>query len=149
MSAHGAHIRNYEEIRKATAEAWDLYSKLKKEIKIPSHRDLPSAFKNLDLCLTHALYLEAISEYLEEGGKSRGSYLVVDPKGEKPNEKLSDHWRFSLNAEGAFVQRKILEIYLDSNLEVKKKWVDVRPIPDEDTWFENVWNRYMRDEIIQ
>jgi len=43
----------------------------------------------------------------------------------------------------------ILEIYLDSNFEVKKKWVDVRPIPDEDTWFETVWNRYMRDEIIQ
>jgi len=43
----------------------------------------------------------------------------------------------------------ILEIYLDSNFEVKKKWVDVRPIPGEDTWFENVWNRYMRDEIIQ
>lgn len=149
MSAHGAHIRSYEEIRQATAEAWDLYSKLKKEIKIPSHRDLSSAFKNLDLCLTHALYLEAISEYLEKGGKSRGSYLVVDPKGEKPNEKLGDYWKFSLNAEGAFVQRKILEIYLDSNFEVKKKWVDVRPIPDEDTWFENVWNRYMRDEIIQ
>ncbi len=149
MSAHGAHIRNHEEIKQATAEAWELYSRLKKGIKVPSHKDLPSAFKNLDLCLTHALYLEAIKEYLEKGGKSRGSYLVMDPDGEKPNEKLSDDWRYSLNEEGAFVQKKILEIYLDSNFEVKKRWVDVRPIPDEDTWFENVWNRYMKDEIVQ
>ena len=149
MSAHGAHIRSYEEIKQATAEAWGLYSSLKKGVKIPSPRDLPSVFKNRDLCLTHALYLEAISEYLEKGGKSRGSYLVMDPKGERPSEKLGDDWKFSLNEEGAFVQRRILEIYLDSNLEVKKRWVDVRPIPDEDTWFENVWNRYMKDEIIQ
>jgi len=117
-------------------------------MRIPFPRDLPAAFENLDLCLTHALYLEAIGEYLEKGGKSRGSYLVMDPQGEKPNKELSDDWKFSLNEEDAFVEKKILEIYLDGDFNVKKQWVDVRPIPDEDTWFETVWNKYMRDEII-
>jgi succinate dehydrogenase/fumarate reductase flavoprotein subunit len=149
MSACGAHIRDYEEVQKATTEAWKLYWRLRNEMKIPSNRDLPAAFKNLDLCLTHALYLEAIREYLEKGGKSRGSYLVIDPHGEKPSKELGDGWGFSLNEAGAFVDKKILEISLHPNFDVQKRWVDIRPIPDEDIWFEKIWNRYMNDEIIQ
>lgn len=149
VSACGAHIRNYGDVKQAIVDAWELYSKLTKELKISSPEDLPAAFRNLDLCLTHALYLEAIGEYLEKGGKSRGSYLVMDTQGEKPNKELSDEWKFSLNKENAFVDEKILEICLDDSFNVKKQWIDVRPIPDEDTWFENVWNNYMKDEIIR
>ena len=28
------------------------------------------------------------------------------------------------------------------------EWVPVRPLPKEDTWFENVWNAFMQDKII-
>lgn len=149
MSACGAHIRSYELAEKATVDAWKLYWELRNDLKIPSQRDLPAAFKNLDLCLTHALYLEAIREYLEKGGKSRGSYLVLSPEGEKPSNELGEDWRFSLSEAGAFVDSKILELYLDPNFEVQKRWVDVRPVPAEDTWFETIWNRYMKDEIIR
>jgi hypothetical protein len=118
-------------------------------MKIVSSQNLPAAFKNLDLCLTHALYLEAIGEFLKKGGKSRGSYLVMDPNGEKPNKEMSDDWKFSFNEDEAFVNDKILEIYLDKDFNVEKQWVDIRPIPEEDLWFENVWNRYMKDEIVR
>jgi len=148
MSAHGAHIRNHADVKRAITDAWELYSRLKSAMKIPSPQDLPTAFRNLDLCLTHALYLEAIGEYLERGGRSRGSYVVMDPGGEKPCAEMSDDWRFSLNEEDAFVDKKILEICLEEDFSVKKQWVDVRPIPEENTWFENVWNKYMRDEIV-
>ena len=149
MSACGAHIRSQEKINEAVEKGWELYEKLKAEMKIPSAKNLPAAFKNLDLCLTHVFYLEAIKEYLEKGGKSRGSYLVMDANGEKPNEELDDEWKFSLNEEETFVNKKILEIYLDEKFNIQKKWVDVRPIPDEDSWFENVWNKFLRDEIIK
>jgi len=82
MSACGAHIRSLEKVKSAIQEAWDLYLKMKNEMKIASAKELPAAFRNFDLCLTHALYLEAIAEYLEKGGKSRGSYLVMDSSGE-------------------------------------------------------------------
>jgi hypothetical protein len=72
----------------------------------------------------------------------------MDPEGEKPNEALGEEWRFSLSEPDAFVSRNILEISLDAEFNVRKEWVDVRPIPDEDTWFENVWNKYLRDEIV-
>lgn len=149
MSACGAPVRHPEKVKEAIDEAWALYFRLKKKIKVSSVKEIPEAFKNLDLCLTHVLYLEAIGEYLEKGGKSRGSYLVVDPEGEKPGEALGDEWKFCLNPEDAFVDQKILEIYLDESARVKKQWVDVRPIPEEETWFENVWNEYRKDEIVK
>jgi succinate dehydrogenase/fumarate reductase flavoprotein subunit len=149
MSACAAPVRTPEKVKEAIKEAWSLYFRLKKEIKVSSAKELPAAFKNLDLCLTHALYLEAIGEYLEKGGKSRGSYLVMDPEGEKPCEALGDEWKFSLNQEDAFVNQKILQIYLDENAKVNKQWVDIRPIPQEDTWFENVWNAYLKDEVVK
>ncbi|MBD3289739.1 FAD-binding protein [candidate division KSB1 bacterium] len=149
MSSNGAHIRNHTQVRAATRDARQLYSRLKNEFKISSAADLPEAFRNLDLCLTHMLYLEAIDEYLDKGGKSRGSYLVMDAGGEKPCPELDDEWKFTLNKEEDIVNNKILEISLSKNLAVKKEWVAVRPIPEEEIWFENIWNKYMRDEIIQ
>jgi succinate dehydrogenase/fumarate reductase flavoprotein subunit len=149
MSACAAPVRTPEKVKEAIKEAWSLYSRLRKEIKVSSAKELPAAFKNLDLCLTHALYLEAIGEYLEKGGKSRGSYLVMDPEGEKPCEALGDEWKFSLNQEDAFVNQKILQIYLDENAKVNKQWVDIRPIPQDETWFENVWNAYRQDRIVK
>ncbi|MDH5707435.1 MAG: FAD-binding protein, partial [Candidatus Aminicenantes bacterium] len=148
MSACGAHIRDPQKVKKAIQVAWAQYSSLKRKMKVSSAEQLPDAFRNLDLCLTHALYLEAIGEYLEKGGRSRGSYLVLDPKGEKPCPQLGDEWTFSLNENDAFVDQKILEIYLDEGAKAKKQWVDIRPIPQEDTWFENVWNDYLKGKII-
>lgn len=149
MSACGAHIRSLEKVNEAVEQAKELFEKLKTTNKIPSKKNLPAAFKNIDLCLTHIFYLEAIKEYLRKDGKSRGSYLVMDGDGKKPNDKISDEWKFSLNEEDVFVNQKILEISLDEKFNVQKNWVDVRPIPDEDTWFENVWNKFLKDEIIK
>jgi len=149
MSACGAHIRSADKVKPAIQQAWELYSKMKKEMKIASAKKLPAAFRNLDLCLTHALYLEAIAEYLEKGGKSRGSYLVMDSSVEKPCDQLGDEWKFSLNQADDFVNQKILEISLDDQFNVIKQWIDVRPIPQEDSWFENVWNEFMKDNIVR
>jgi len=149
MSACGALVRDPEKIKGAITKAWDLYIKMKKEMRIPSSKELPDAFKNMDLCLTHALYLEAIGEYLDKGGQSRGSYLVLNPEGETPCSELGDEWRFRLNEKDAEVNKNILELFLDENGKVKKKWVAVRPIPQEDLWFENIWNLYLDDDVIR
>jgi succinate dehydrogenase/fumarate reductase flavoprotein subunit len=150
MSEAGAHIREKSRVESAVKAAWDQYRRMRQAVRVESCNQLPAAFRNLDICLTHALYLEAILEYLEQGGQSRGSYLVMDGQGEVPSETLGVEWAFSLaNPEdGGKAETQILEIRLNKN-KVEKEWVEVRPIPDEDQWFENVWNAYMRDEIIQ
>jgi succinate dehydrogenase/fumarate reductase flavoprotein subunit len=149
MSNFGAPVRDPRQIKKAVVEAWNLCSRLKSDMRVPSAKELPQAFKNLDLCLTHALYLEAIGEYLEKGGQSRGSYLVLNPEGEKHCLELGDEWRFRLNEKDSFVNNKILEIFLDEEGKVQKQWLEVRPIPREETWFENLWNDYLKDDIIR
>jgi succinate dehydrogenase/fumarate reductase flavoprotein subunit len=149
MSAQGAHIRNPKKLKEAIGEAWALYSRLKSGIKVSSAGQLPEVFKIFDLCLTHALYLEAIGEYLAKGGQSRGSYLVLNPEGEIPCAELGEEWKFLLNRDDAFVDQKILEISLVEGDEVLKNWVDIRSIPERDSWFETIWNRYRNDDIVK
>lgn len=149
MSTFGAHVRDPRQIERAKKGAWDLYSRIQQKMTIPSIQRLPDGFKNLDLCLTHAVYLEAIAEYLARGGRSRGSYVVLDNSGQKPCEEMGEEWRFNLNEAGAFVDGKILEVRLGEDGKILKQWVDIRPIPRDEAWFENVWNAFLRDEIIR
>jgi succinate dehydrogenase/fumarate reductase flavoprotein subunit len=149
MSASGAHIRDPNQIGLEASKAWRMYARLKKGIRLVSVRELPDAFKDLDLCLTHAVYLEAIKEYIEKGGRSRGSYLVLDPGGEKPCPQLDEGWRFSLEKPDSFMSRKILEIRLDEEMRPIKQWVDIRPIPAGEGWFENVWDDFRKDKIVR
>ncbi len=149
MSSFGAHIRDPEQIVDARNKAWDLYTHLQKEMRVSSLQKLPEAFRNLDLCLTHAVYLEAIVEYIHKGGKSRGSFLVLNNDGQKPCENLGEEWRFSLNEKGSFVDKKILELWLNEKMEITKNWTDIRPIPREEGWFENIWKDYLKDNIFK
>jgi succinate dehydrogenase/fumarate reductase flavoprotein subunit len=149
MSACGAHVRGPEDVARETPRAWALYERLGRELRVASAGDLPRALRLLDLALTHAVYLEAIREYLARGGRSRGSYLVPDTAGRLPCPGLDARWAFSLEAPGDFVGRHILEIGLGGAGKVTKEWVGVRPVPGSESWFENVWNDHLRDRIVR
>jgi len=129
MSACGAAIRDPAEVGKAAAAARELWLRARREIRVPTARDLPKAFKALDLALTHAVYLQAIGEYLARGGKSRGSYLVPDPAGQPPHALLGGRWAFSLAGPSDFVSGNVLEVRLDGKGRLHKSWVPVRPCP--------------------
>lgn len=149
MSACGACIRDPKRVRRELRNARRLWSEVKQGLRFSAKTDIPSGFRAQDLCLTHLFYLEAIAEYIARGGQSRGSYLVLNPEGEKPCPSVEDEWRFRLNQKGAFVEKKILEVWMDPRGRIRRKWVDIRPIPQEGAWFETVWNRFLRDEIIR
>jgi hypothetical protein len=148
MSACGAAVRDPEEVRRAKMAARELWLKARRELRVFSARDLPQAFKALDLSLTHAVYLQALSEYLDRGGKSRGSALVPDPSGRKPHPNLGERWAFSLTDPADFVSANILEVRSDKRGRVHKQWVPVRPVPPDEGWFETVWNDFMKNKII-
>jgi succinate dehydrogenase/fumarate reductase flavoprotein subunit len=148
MSAHGAHIRDPRTIEDETQKAWRLFDRLRSGLAVPGPEALPAAFKSLDLALTHALYLEAIREYLAKGGRSRGSYLVLDPDGEPPCPELGSEWKYALSRPEDFTNRHILEVGLDDREQVVKTWVPVRPIPGVERWFETVWNDFRQGRIF-
>jgi succinate dehydrogenase/fumarate reductase flavoprotein subunit len=149
MSRCGAHIRQPDLVREACRDAWSLCERLRTTPELASAAELPEAFRNVDMALAHAVYLESIAEYLERGGRSRGSSLVVDRSGDVACEGLGDQWRFHLNAPGAFVDGHVLEVtFHAATRRLRTAWVPVRPIPEPDTWFETVWKAYREDRVI-
>jgi succinate dehydrogenase/fumarate reductase flavoprotein subunit len=135
-SSAGAHLRRLDAARRAAEDAWRMCRELDSVARAEGPADLPALFRNRDLALAHAVYLSAITEYLERGGQSRGSFLVFDAAGE-----------WTVNAPGAFVDNHILEVSVGHELVPRTQWVDIRPIPDEDGWFETSWKAY-RDGTV-
>jgi len=148
MSGCGAIIRAPDAVETEKVRAFELMKRARRELRVPSPRGLPGAFKALDLALTSAVYLEAIAEYLERGGKSRGSYLVPDASGAPAHPRLGPEWSFSLAAPDDFVSSRILEIRMDGRGRIRKAWVPVRPVPSPDVWFESVWADWRAGRIV-
>ena len=146
MTRRGAHIRSLESVREGAEEAKKQLSELTKQTQLSSSEELGHAFQNYDLLITQFVYLSAIKDYIEKGGRSRGSYLIKDPKGTLPVNNISDEFRFTLD-EGSLNQKIQKVYYRDGTCEFK--WDYVKPIPRENSWFEDVWNDYMQDNIIR
>jgi hypothetical protein len=77
-----------------------------------------------------------MENYIATGGGSRGSYIIPDKNG---IHDIADSFKFSLD-EGK-LSGKIQEVRY-SPQECGFNWEDVRPIPENDDWFENVWKAY-------
>ncbi|MFP4017077.1 MAG: FAD-binding protein [Halanaerobiales bacterium] len=146
MSRSGAHIRSVESAGKAAAEARRQFRTLKDDIKLTHIRELGLAFQNYDMLITQYVYLRAIEDYINKGGGSRGSYLVYDSEGELPLDKLNEGFRFSVR--GKTLKDMMQKVKYEGG-ECKFKWDKVKPIPEEDSWFENVWNKYMKGEVVE
>ena len=129
MSRCGAFIRSEREIIRAVGEIrseLDGFSKY----RAADPRLLAELMINRDILITQNVWLSAILEYIRDGGKSRGSYLISDslPDGE-PVELDTEH------------SSKICEVKL-RDMRPEFSWRQVRPIPSRDNWFENVLAGY-------
>jgi succinate dehydrogenase/fumarate reductase flavoprotein subunit len=149
MSSACAHIRDPQTIGREADAARRQYQKLRRTIGVRTRADLPRAFRTLDLCLTHWLYLEAGREYLARGGRSRGSFLVLDPAGDKVAPTLGEEWRFAPPRDEKGSIEEILEIGLDPAGRVIRRWIAPRPLPESDPWFETVWADFREGRIIR
>jgi hypothetical protein len=139
MSSCGAHVRDPDVVQRAVGDAWQLHERVERGLHVTERRKLPLAFRAADLCLTHAVYLEAIRAYLEAGGRSRGGFLVLNHGGASAVGISEDRWRFDCNEPGAWVDQHVLEVEFVAPGEVRTTWVPVRPIPTVDGRFERVW----------
>lgn len=145
MSRCAAQIRSPEEIGRYLQECRRRLEALPRTLYAADPSALPAAFVTRDILVTQFVYLSAMRAYFGAGGGSRGSYLVADPKGEPAHPKLPDDFRFTLD--DGRLNGKIEQTALEKTpegLRCRTEWADVRPIPDGDTWFENVWNGYRR-----
>jgi len=146
MTRAGAHIRSADELRKAVAEAWEQYRRIETSgCRYAGPGELPEALRNRHLCFAHAVYLEAVLFCLQSGVGSRGSAMVVDPGGVRVHDKLDDSWRIA--PENTDFREMVQETLAQVDGTVQNVWVDRRPIPQSDLWFETAWARFRRGEV--
>ncbi len=143
----GAHIRSLSGAQAALEEAKGDLASFRAQTCLSSPSELYYAYQNLDLLITQIAYLSAIVDYIRQGGKSRGSYLIADPQGQLPAEGLEESFRFSVS-DDAFLSDQIQEVSYE-NGSCSMHWRPVHPIPKENDWFENVWADYRKGNILR
>ncbi len=139
MSRAGAAIRSRDGLYAAIAATKEELANFKQKVKISSPQKLSKVYRLYDLLLCQYVYLNAMADYIERGGKSRGSALYTDPDGLLPDESLPEIFRFTLDdgTRGDQVQEVS---YCNGVLEFN--WRKVRPLPKENDFFENVWRSF-------
>ena len=146
MSAAGAHIREAASLEKAACDAWEQYGKMLEEgVDTKSPEDAAEALRNLQLCLAHAVYLEATLKQVLDGVGSRGSALTLSTDGQSCHESLGNEWNFQ--PENIEFRNKVLETSINSSGKVENNWVPRRELPECDGWFETVWAEFNKNEI--
>lgn len=147
MSAAGACIRSLEEVQVALRETKEQQVELQTlRVDIHDRVQLGWYYRTEDLLVSQQTYLEAILDYMQQGGKSRGSYLIWDANGEKPLAELPERFRYSLDGEDHTAVIQEMQWTPEGCV---SNWRPVRPIPTPDTWFENVWRAYRDGDIYQ
>ncbi len=145
MTEYGAHIRRRDGAARAAAEALAQNAAFP-SMKIRSRAQLPYALRNRHLVLAHAAYLSAIEAYLEAGGGSRGSCLVMDEAGEDIHPGLEREWRFKPEVPEF---REKLQLTRYENGRFVHRFTDRRPVPDEDFWFEKAWRDHREKKYFR
>jgi hypothetical protein len=107
-------------------------------------QELAEALRNRQLCFAHAVYLEAVRFALASGVGSRGSAIVLDPGGVQVHNRLDDSWRIAPEEPG--FRGKVQETVVAGG-KVQNEWVDRRPLPESDVWFETGWARFRSGEV--
>ena len=146
MTRAGAHVRSIPVLRKAVAEAWAQWRRLEQNgCGYAGPGELREALRNRQLCFAHVVYLESILYAAEQGVGSRGSAMLLGANGTQVHERLGPEWRFL--AEDVAFREKVLETCVDDEGGVVNVWVDRRPIPETDAWFETAWAAYRKGQI--
>jgi succinate dehydrogenase/fumarate reductase flavoprotein subunit len=146
MSRAGAHIRSADELQTAVSEAWQQYERIEaSSCRYGGTAELAEALRNRHLCFAHAVYLEAVLFALESGVGSRGSAMVVDPGGTRVHDQLDESWRIA--PENPEFREKVQETLAQGAGRVENRWVDRRPLPQSDLWFETAWARFRSGEV--
>jgi succinate dehydrogenase/fumarate reductase flavoprotein subunit len=141
-------IRSLPDVAEAVAEAKKLYEDLRSlEQSVKSADRLIHAYQNEHLALTSLVVLRTISDYIRQGGGSRGAYMVLDRRGDRlvetPEGSMMPH-----RSENLQMRDEVLEAWW-SDGDVRVKAEQVRPLPDDDSWFETTWHRWRDGEIFE
>lgn len=145
MSRFGAAIRNTAEISSIAQASRQELAGLAELAKDVAPAELPWLYRLRDMLISQIVYLGAMEDYITQGGASRGSALYSDPSGEKPYAQLPDTFAFRLDDGG---RSHLVQQAAWNGGNCIYTWRKVRPIPQDDDFFENVWRSYRENGNI-
>lgn len=129
MSAFCAAVREKTEIKKLETRTKELLDHFTELVSIASPSDAPKLFRFYDTLVTRLAVLTAISSYISAGGVNRGSSVYTENG--RPD---------SFDKEDPFFS-SIQEVHFKhGSFDTKTR--PVKPLPDEDDFFENVWREF-------
>ncbi|MBE6724516.1 MAG: FAD-binding protein [Ruminococcaceae bacterium] len=100
-------------------------------VRVRDSRALLALLIRADTLTARYAMLSAIVAYIDDGGLSRGSFLV---EGAEADGLDRTH--------ASSVLETRIGTRADGSLSARNRFVPVRPIPEADNWFENVYNAY-------
>lgn len=140
MSRVGGPIRNPEDIKSSCIALENEIGSFYESVKtLNDPACIAGAFRLRETMVSQYVYLCSMLDYIENGGKSRGSALYTDKSGSLPYAQLPETFRFTLDDGGRASLVQTVN-YVDGKCRVK--WRRVRDIPQRDDFFENVWREY-------
>lgn len=172
MSAKAGPVRSRTSIEEALGQVreWSAGYDTSVVADRSSRRSVARLFLVRDILTTAYMYLAAMADYIDHGGRSRGSALYTDPEGSLPVAPEDAHGSPALDLPELFRFRlddgrldgRVQEAALEAAGELTEdsgraassrptgadrpvatfRWRDVRPIPSDDDFFENVWREF-------
>ena len=145
MSKAGANIRSESEVRQALMENREQQKQIN-AVGVLNMTELRQLYRIRDLLISQQVYLEAILDYILQGGGSRGSYLIYSKDGQKPLEELPEVFRFLFDHDCKAESIQEITYTPDGCI---CRWRKIRPIPEQDNWFEKVWREFREDSYYR
>jgi len=101
-------------------------------------------FTTRQLCYAHLVYLEALLFFVASGVGSRGSALTLHETGEPLHRLLGQNWKAKKEDES--FREKVLEtVFADGDF--RHEWIQRRPLPETESWFETDWAVYREGRV--
>ncbi len=101
-------------------------------------------YKLKDILYTQSAVITAMIDYADTVGDTRGSSLYFDQNGSL-REGLEEIFRFT--EENGNTRNKVQETVLSGD-GFECSWREVRPIPENNDFFENIWRSYRENKNI-
>ncbi|MCI8361464.1 MAG: FAD-binding protein [Clostridiales bacterium] len=144
MSESGAAIRELAAMQRLAEEVLEKLKRFESDVGVSDVKTLFQAYKLKDMLTVQAAVLTALIDFSQTIGKTRGSSLICDDTG-KLRDGLEELFRFQ--PDGDTVYGRIQQVMKNGDC-FQTAWRDVRPIPDDDHFFENVWRGYRENQNV-
>lgn len=139
MSDRGAAIRRRGELSSLLETTEKELDGVTGNAKVASADRLYTFYKLRDILITQCAVLTAMIGYADTATETRGSSLCYDSNG-LLREGFAEEFRFVPETAGE-TRKTVQEVYLsESSFGCRSR--AVRPIPEDDSFFENVWRIY-------